>query len=268
MLAKADQVSRTYFTLPPTVFAAAPSPTFSPVYELAGYVDPFADGSVLDCHLHRAPPVQLGSSITDSYKCSDFASFYGISMDQLVEWNPSLAARLVGGDCRLWPGEQYCARRDLDETADMTEACVETQVAETGTRSTCDGFVFWYNINKADFLAWHPGLGPQCENFHSGGFLSIYFGPSFPRPGQRTELTWQLKGYTYCTRILHFKPAGRQQFLVETSQANWVILMQSSHFHLVDTIPTCSQWHMATDVDRQFIPSFSRSLRRDGTRTC
>ncbi len=190
------------------MFASAPSPTATQLYPLAGYVNPIADGSVLDCRLYRAPPVQMGSaSAADSYKCSDFASFYGVSMDQLVGWNPSLASRLVNGDCNLWGTEQYCAQRDLDNTADTTEYCVETQVAETGTRSTCDGFVAWYGLAKADFLAWHPGLGAQCQNFHSGRSL-------IPDPRQQTELTMQPKGYTYCTRVLHFKPAGRQRSLL------------------------------------------------------
>lgn len=159
--------------MPPTVFAAAPSPTFAPAYPLAGYVDPIADGSVLDCYLHRAPPVRVGSH-PDSYKCSDFASFYGISMQQLVEWNPSLGSRMVGGDCKLSAAEQYCAQLDLDESSQMTEGCVETQVAESGTRSTCDGFLTWWGIKKADFLAWHPGLGSQCEHFHSGRWYPFF----------------------------------------------------------------------------------------------
>ncbi len=151
------------------MFASAPSPTVVQLYPLAGYVDPIASGSILECQLHRAPPVKIGSSAApDSYSCSDFASFYGISMNQLVEWNPSLASRVVNGDCTLWGSEQYCAQLDLDDSADMTEYCVETQVAESGTRSTCDGFVAWHGLNKADFLAWHPGLGAQCQNFHSG----------------------------------------------------------------------------------------------------
>ncbi len=150
------------------MFASAATPTASQLYPLAGYVDPIAEGSVLDCHLHRAPPVQIGSSTEDSYQCSDFASFYGISVAQLVEWNPSLASRLVAGDCTLWPREQYCAQRDLDDSAQTTEYCVVTEVAETGTRSTCNGFVAWFGLTMADFLAWHPGLGAQCQNFHSG----------------------------------------------------------------------------------------------------
>ncbi|KAK4118090.1 carbohydrate-binding module family 50 protein [Parathielavia appendiculata] len=191
----------TYFTLPPTEFASAPSPTFSQPYPMAGYVDPIANGSVLDCHLHRTPPVRVNAtSNEDSYRCSDFAAFYGVSMDQLVSWNPSLASRLVNGDCLLWAGEQYCAQRDLDQSANITQYCVERRVAESGTRSTCDGFVTWYGLNRTSFLQWHPGLGPNCENFHSG--------------------------HTYCTSVRHFRAPG--------------------------TIATCTRWHMATDINRQF----------------
>jgi hypothetical protein len=136
-------------------------------------MDPIANGSVRDCHLYRAPPVQVNeTSSEDSYRCSDFARFYGITVEQLVEVNPSLAARLADGDCDLWAGEQYCAQRDLSQASDMTQYCADTRVAESGPRSTCDGFVNWYGLERAAFLAWNPSLGGECEGFHTGMFDS------------------------------------------------------------------------------------------------
>ncbi|KAH8895447.1 hypothetical protein GQ53DRAFT_839064 [Thozetella sp. PMI_491] len=174
----------TYFTLPPTDFASAPSPTYVAPYPMAGYVDPYANGTVLDCGLHRTPPVQVKNDSTSesSYLCSDFASFYGITIESLVEWNPSLATRMTGGDCVLFSGEQYCAQRDLHQGAGTTEYCVSLQVAEDGARSTCDGFVHWYGLSLASFLEWNPSLGATCENFRSGS--------------------------TYCTSVRGFRPAN------------------------------------------------------------
>jgi hypothetical protein len=118
--------------------------------------------------------VQVNATSSESsYSCADFAAFYGVTMAQLLEWNPSLASRVENGDCYLWPGEQYCAQRDPDETANITQYCVERQVAESGPRSTCDGFVAWYGLNKASFLEWHPGLGSNCEHFHSGEYQTL-----------------------------------------------------------------------------------------------
>ncbi|KAK3367561.1 hypothetical protein B0H63DRAFT_515399 [Podospora didyma] len=176
----------TYFTLPATEFALAPKPTLGTAlpYPNIGYVDPIANDTILDCALHRPAPVKVNqTSFQDSYLCSDYAKFYGITVDKLVEWNPSLASRVVNKDCTLWAGEQYCAQRDLDQSANMSEYCLAPgQVAEPGLRSTCDGFVKWYGLNKTDFLEWNPGLGSKCERFHSGN--------------------------TYCTRVRGFRPAG------------------------------------------------------------
>lgn len=155
--------------MPATNFASAPSPAYTAPYPNAGYVDAIANDTVLECGLHRAPPVQVNAtSSQDSYRCSDFAKFYGITMAKLVEWNPSLATRLSAGDCTLWAGEQYCAQRDVDQSANSTKYCVTARVAESGPRSSCEGFVGWYGLDKASFLEWNPGLGVKCEKFHSG----------------------------------------------------------------------------------------------------
>ncbi|KAM7209978.1 hypothetical protein V8F06_014640, partial [Rhypophila decipiens] len=95
----------TFFTLPQTEFSALPSPIhLGNPFPNSGYTVPFANQTILDCALHREPPVipVKSNDITASYSCKDFAEFYGIS----------LASRVQSGDCTLFPGEQYCARRD------------------------------------------------------------------------------------------------------------------------------------------------------------
>lgn len=150
---------------------------FDSPFPNSGYVNPFANDTILDCVLHREPPVipvSQNNSIA-SYSCKDFADFYGITLAQLVEWNPSIASRVdnsssTGGDCILFPGEQYCARRDDFSVEDgvITKYCNTTEIAESGPRSFCDGFVEYYGLNMTDFLDWNPGVGSQCEKFHSG----------------------------------------------------------------------------------------------------
>ncbi|KAL8366130.1 hypothetical protein RB595_004753 [Gaeumannomyces hyphopodioides] len=169
------QTPETHFTLTPTDFSSAPSPTLDLPYPQAGVIDPIANGSVLDCQVYRAPPVKaddgLGGADIDSYKCSDFARVYGATMAQLLEWNPSLRNRTTagGGDCDLWAAEQYCARRDEDKSAaGRTGACIALEGAETGARGTCAGFVEWHGLSMSAFLQWNPGLGSQCENFRAG----------------------------------------------------------------------------------------------------
>ena len=181
--------SETYFTLTPTPFA--PKATLPPtatttsslLFPMAGYVEPFANGSVLDCHLHRPPPVRVNGSLTDSYLCADYALFYGITLAQLIEWNPSLleqtGAAGGGADCYLWPGEKYCAQRDNSTglAPGMTNACVDLRIAESGARGTCEGFLGWYGLGDAKgreaFGEWNPSVGGECKGFKAGGTYCV-----------------------------------------------------------------------------------------------
>ncbi|KAM7184015.1 hypothetical protein V8F33_013246 [Rhypophila sp. PSN 637] len=179
----------TFFTLPQTEFSALPSPVnLGNPFPNSGYTVPFANQTILDCALHREPPVipVRRNDTTASYSCKDFAEFYGISLSDLVEWNPSLATRVQSGDCTLFPGEQYCARRDNPSNGGgemmMTKYCNSTEMAESGPRSMCNGFVAWYRLTKANFLDWNPGVGANCEKFHSG---------------------WE-----YCTSVRGFRPGN------------------------------------------------------------
>ncbi|KAH7304438.1 hypothetical protein B0I35DRAFT_484484 [Stachybotrys elegans] len=175
--------TETYFTLPQTGFDGAPKPTWSAAYPMAGYVDIIANKTFEECYLHRSPPVQVNeSSSEDSYRCSDYADFYGITMTQLLEWNPSLKERTKDNDCTLWAGEQYCAQRDLASSAKMAKACIRTAVAETGPRSFCDGFVNWYGLPKQVFVDWNSGVETDCSSFRSG--------------------------QTYCTGVYKFRPSN------------------------------------------------------------
>lgn len=179
----------TYFTLTPTPFApkaSAPptATTTSVLYPMAGYVEPFANGSVLDCHLHRPPPVRVNGSFEDSYLCTDYAAFYGISVVELIEWNPSLLEQTsVPGstECYLWPGEKYCAQRDNSTglAPGMTSACVDKQLAESGMRGTCEGFLGWYELADAKgreaFGEWNPSVhvGGDCRGFKTGATYCV-----------------------------------------------------------------------------------------------
>ncbi|KAK4108056.1 carbohydrate-binding module family 50 protein [Canariomyces notabilis] len=184
--------SETYFTLTPTPFPAKASTSLpttavtttttaiatTALFPMAGYVEPFANGSILDCHLHRPPPVRLNGSLTDSYLCADYAAFYGITLAQLLEWNPSLLEQQTSGGsgCYLWPGEKYCAQRDNSTglAPGMTGACVDMRVAESGARGECEGFLAWYGLADAKgreaFGEWNPSVhvGGDCAGFRPG----------------------------------------------------------------------------------------------------
>lgn len=181
--------TETYFTLTPTPFPPKESrpptaTTTSVLYPMAGYVEPFANGTVRDCHLHRSPPVRVNGSFEDSYLCSDYAAFYGITLTQLKEWNPSLLEQTSfpgGTDCYLWTGQRYCAQRDNSTglAPGMTSACVDMRVAESGWRGSCEGFLQWYELGdtkgREAFGEWNPSVhaGGDCHGFKSGGTYCV-----------------------------------------------------------------------------------------------
>ncbi|KAI9162671.1 hypothetical protein HJFPF1_04262 [Paramyrothecium foliicola] len=94
---------------------------------------------------YRSVPVHIGYEA--SYRCSDYAKFYGISVNSLVEWNPSLRGRLRDdGECYLRAGEPYCSQLGVDEGNKMTKYFTNTAVVESGKRRTCEDFLYWYGL--------------------------------------------------------------------------------------------------------------------------
>ncbi len=189
--------SETYFTLSPIEFASWTSvpPAITSSYPNAHYVDPIANGSVLECDLYRKGPVP-GFNGTDSFNCTDFADFYNITIEDLKLWNPSLAINFTFTNpltnitqpthCELVAGQQYCAHLDLLEAEGITESCVNLEIADPGLTSDCQGFRFAYGLDNRTFFEWHSNLEEadaldpaECEG-------------------------WR-RGRAYCARVHHFR---------------------------------------------------------------
>jgi hypothetical protein len=159
--------TETWFTLPPTPFASVAAPQYTPNFPNIDYMDVIANETRRSCLQYRSPPVNIGYEA--SYRCSDYANFYGISMTSLVEWNPSLEARLgTDGDCYLRAGELYCSQVESDNSNKMSKYCSSTAVAEAGERSTCDGFLHWYGLKVERFAEWNSNVGSDCKSFKTG----------------------------------------------------------------------------------------------------
>jgi hypothetical protein len=81
---------------------------------------PFAPGSWSNCTMYRngaekpqfvdqsAEEVNRESYWASLYYCNNTAAAFGVSMEQLLTWNPSLMSSSSNGNCILLPNFRYC----------------------------------------------------------------------------------------------------------------------------------------------------------------
>lgn len=133
-----------------------------------GYVTPFGNNTRLDCATYVTPPVLVNATNrTFSYSCANVAKAYGVSVADLLLWNPSI--NQTGGivdPCELSGRKQYCVQPLPMIAKDMTTACNLTTVAPPG--SSCSTFAITNNITQAAVIAWNPSVGQNCVNYVSG----------------------------------------------------------------------------------------------------
>lgn len=172
----------TYFTLTGTNFASAPRPTRQVAYPNAGYVTPFANNTSQDCEVYVEPPIWTNWTLLNStYSCEAVASGYGVSMDDFLDWNPSLLNSIgPDGECELQMGAQYCSQKRRIQSNQLTEHCVKRNLAQPGF--DCAGYVEWNSLDRESFIEWNPDVGVACESFQTG--------------------------HTYCAAVRHFRPKG------------------------------------------------------------
>ncbi|KAJ9143042.1 LysM domain-containing protein [Pleurostoma richardsiae] len=160
-----------------TIFTQSPTPmsqfnaTVSPIPTLLpneNYVTPYANATRLDCVMYVTPPVLLNTDDrTFSYACADVASAYGITLSDLLTWNPGI--NQTGGffdPCELSGQEQYCVQPLAEIPADTTANCSLTALAEPAW--SCAYYAYMHNITKAAVVAWNPSVGPDCSNYTVG----------------------------------------------------------------------------------------------------
>jgi hypothetical protein len=127
---------------------------------------PMANGTINDCAIYLDPPVLLNVTAgTNSTKCSDVAAAYGVTVGNLQEWNPSLGN---SSSCSLSVRSRYCVLRFLDAALNVTSACIQREVAAPGY--DCDQFAGSWGIEKEQFVAWNPAVGPGCANYKLGEY--------------------------------------------------------------------------------------------------
>ncbi|KAF2460035.1 hypothetical protein BDY21DRAFT_419731 [Lineolata rhizophorae] len=140
--------------------------------------EPTAPGTISGCKLYAEYEEASNADIEASINtCRSVASFYGSTVELLLEWNPSLSE----DDCNLEKGSSYCVRKDEIVSTTTSEAG-SSPTGVTPPGPTQDGIV--ENCNKyvmqedgvycADMAAdagisldqlyeWNPALGGDCS---------------------------------------------------------------------------------------------------------
>ncbi|ORY04390.1 hypothetical protein BCR34DRAFT_57224 [Clohesyomyces aquaticus] len=181
----------TTITLPPFVGTEAsllPKPTFGGMINGSDiWTYTYAPGTRLDCDKY-ANVTDVGASAL----CETVAKGYGITVEQLVNWNPSLNTSCVF-DAKL----TYCVQPSILHVTNTTQYCTVEDQPSFG--QTCDDFLALWDLDYETFEAFNPGIGSKCDK-------------------------WQL-GHSYCVMALHFRQLGQVSTCNKWDMANitnWV----------------------------------------------
>jgi hypothetical protein len=135
---------------------------------------PFANDTRLDCEVYFEAPILTNFSLnTTSLSCSDASTAYNVSLDDFISWNPSLNVT----PCAMTRGDQYCGQRLGISAPNITESCVQYDIAPPGW--SCQNFTAEYGIEQEVFGLWNPFVGDSCQNFRTGESAIAHFLDSF-----------------------------------------------------------------------------------------
>ncbi|KAH1683883.1 hypothetical protein KXX46_008783 [Aspergillus fumigatus] len=117
------------------------------------------------------------NSIASSDTCESLNAYFGITIAQLVSWNPSLSST----SCTLTVGWSYCVEaptvKTTTSTTTTTSKTTTTTTVVTTTTSTsdyCEGIVTAYgNFTLSQFYQWNPAVKTDCSGLQAGYFVCI-----------------------------------------------------------------------------------------------
>ncbi|KAJ5177081.1 uncharacterized protein N7482_002958 [Penicillium canariense] len=170
-----------------------PTSTSNPGYIYTPTYLPTAPGTLTGCTSYRnyTGPTALifdtttfNTTLDVDYTilnvCAMVAMLYQVTVDQLIEWNPSLSNDT--STCALQPGYSYCVLESADsKTTDDDDGtyCLSINATEPTTVSNCNCFteVAGYmiddytcadieedvDVTEAELLAWNPWLAGDCD---------------------------------------------------------------------------------------------------------
>lgn len=153
-----------------------------------------------DCRAYHIGGAPLGERPgPSSPACGDVASWFGVTVEELLGWNPSLDE---GSSCVLRDDVQYCVGMVDAIDEGMTEACVET--ASPRARDSCRTFRLKWRLSDEEFTAWNPVVGRDCEDFNLGRVILV----PLCLLVQGADSASPSAGSAYCVKVEHFRAPG------------------------------------------------------------
>ncbi|KAI7261490.1 hypothetical protein KC343_g2679 [Hortaea werneckii] len=163
-------------TVPPATFSsvntAISTRTNNPGFIASSTSLPKAPGTDSGCKTYRNFDGQRGVN-----SCSDIASLFLISVDDLLEWNPSLDRDIAS--CALESGNSYCVSKSDGMPPPDGEHCLEVDSTVDGTVATCNCYTIVkgyeidtylcsdlqadYSVTREQLVTWNPWLDPECD---------------------------------------------------------------------------------------------------------
>lgn len=154
---------------------------------------PYGNLTRMDCDTYVTAPILTNytGNGTTSFACDSVIDQYGVTMDNFLEWNPSLNG---SSPCLMNNNTQYCVATFATVSPGIVGACIETDIAPSGY--DCNRFMANYGVDQDRFSLWNPDVGASCENFKAGTY--------------------------YCTAVAHYKQPGMFTCLTISTVGNRV----------------------------------------------
>ncbi|KAI8630383.1 hypothetical protein F5Y19DRAFT_474775 [Xylariaceae sp. FL1651] len=163
---------------PSSAWSSAPTATWIPPVLNITDDAPLANGTRSDCwSFTNGNKLQIPINGTFySSTCQLIAQTYGISLEQLQNWNPSLDTN--GTDCMFESNLRYCVlaynpvqTSDSGPVQTATPDLIRdgtwqncTAYLDVNFGMTCQAILDNYGLTIDQFSTWNPEVGKQCEN--------------------------------------------------------------------------------------------------------
>ncbi|KAK2015703.1 LysM domain-containing protein [Colletotrichum eremochloae] len=180
----------------PDVVWVSPTPTATQI--------PVATGSREDC-LTYLKGEDWQKDLSGTYlisNCDLVATVFGVTLQDLEVWNPSLGNTSDPG-CSFASGFRYCGKwykgvqkpkeagkmdSNLPSRDGMTSNCTDIVDVDSNGEPTCQDILTDYSLTIAQFYEWNPSVGPDCGGMWAGYHYCVRT-PDFVEPADPTPTT-------------------------------------------------------------------------------
>ncbi|KAH6994563.1 hypothetical protein EDB82DRAFT_502077 [Fusarium venenatum] len=154
--------------------------------------------------------------------CAGLLSKHGITLEQLVTWNPSIKADCTGLWSNIWVCVSVIGHTPSPPTKPTSTNGIETPSPIQGgmvtncnkfhlvqTATTCISIESYYKLPLKDFYAWNPSVGTHCLSLVVGYWVCVSIvgwtppqpSPTAPGNGIKTPLPIRAGMVINCNRF-------------------------------------------------------------------